>query len=1129
MKATWKQATVTAALALGLLAGALAAPSGTASADDPLPAFPGAEGYGMYTTGGRGGDVYEVTNLNDSGPGSLRDAVSGSNRTIVFRVGGTIHLSSLLPVTGSNLTIAGQTAPGDGIAVVGYPIHFRSDNVIVRYMRFRLGDVNNYEADAGFAGGRKNLIIDHCTFTWGNDEVLSSYPNEDVTVQWSIVGEALDNSVNHEGRHGLGGIWGSGASYHHNLIVHNFDRNPRFMTYSNPPFPPDRVIDFRNNVIYNWNLHSITYGQNLNFNVVNNYLKWGPDTRFDKRDVILAAIRDSTYHLSGNVVDGSPAVTADNSLGILYPSAGAINLTASETEIPRTPGYPETTVTTHTAEDAYELVLAGAGAILPKRDSADARTIAEVRGRTGRILDSQREVGGYPVLASGTAPTDTDHDGMPDSWESANGLDPNDPSDRNGDADNDGYTNLEEYLNGIVGNGSNNPAVSITSPAMHAHLATGGSVTIDVYAWDSDGTVEKVEFYANDTLLGEDLSSPFSYVWSILPEGTHYLTARAVDNLGTATTSSSYPVYIDNTGSISPWQSLDIGTVGIAGHADITGGTLTVKSAGFIRNTGDVFHYVYRPLEGNGEMIVRVDDITRTNEEAKAGIMVRDSLTSSSRMAMVGLDNNMQQYRPTFYERAADGIQWQTEQAGFTVQLPYWLKLIRFGEQVSAYVSQDGAIWTLVGETEFGDGDAYIGIVSDPAQEPHDRLKYNTSRFTGVAFNVIPDVPAAPSGLTISRSVYDVALNWNPVAFADGYVIKRSYTQGGPYREIGASSATSYIDTTAQPGINYFYVVHASNAYGESVFASNEANGAILDSDPRTHLVYEDFEYATLGTQSPPLFQPKETTATNYLAVSAVPSGSTGNASGQALELYDASSVTTEGSFAFPDQSGVFTVEVDFMEPTTLNPTRIFRLLTSTRYYVELMLYKGNGCGVDPCFSYRASDGLYYALPNNSGFTANVWHAIRASVDVPNEEVTYWINGLPAGTVPFYKAAGWPSPASLGKYVAFSDTSRQYSYYLDNVKLIVDGPDVPVLQAEGASASVELEWSAVAGAESYNVYRLNSVTGRYVPIALGVTGTEYADTGLTAGISYTYAVAAVHSATGEGDYSAAAGATPTAP
>jgi hypothetical protein len=191
---------------------------------------------------------------------------------------------------------------------------------------------------------------------------------------------------------------------------------------------------------------------------------------------------------------------------------------------------------------------------------------------------------------------------------------------------------------------------------------------------------------------------------------------------------------------------------------------------------------------------------------------------------------------------------------------------------------------------------------------------------------------------------------------------------------------------------------------------------------------------------------------------------------------------------------------------------------------VELMMYKGNGCGANPCFSYRASDGLYYALPSNNGFTANVWYNIRASVDVPNEEVTYWINGLPAGTVPFYKAAGWPSPASLAKLVTFSDTSRQYSYYLDNVKLIVDGPDVPALQAEGSDASVRLEWSAVAGAASYNVYRLNPVTGRYVPVALGVAGGEYTDSGLTNGSIYTYAVAAVHPSTGEGDYSQAAAA-----
>lgn len=1129
MPFAWKQKAIAASAAIGLMAGALLSPAEPAAASTPIPAFPGAEGYGMYTTGGRGGEVYEVTNLNDSGPGSLRDAVSGSNRTIVFRVGGTIQLQSLLPITGSNLTIAGQTAPGDGIAVVGYPVHIRADNIIMRYMRFRLGDVNNFEADAGYAGSRKNLIIDHCTFTWGVDEVFSIYPNENVTVQWSLFGEALDNSVHSKGRHGLGGIWGSGASYHHNLIMSNNDRNPRFMSYAGPPYPADRVLDFRNNVIYNWNLHSITYGHGLNFNVVNNYLKWGPDTRADKKSVILAAIRDSTYHLQGNYVDDAPTVTADNSLGILYPSAGVINLTASPTEIPRTPGYPATTIATDDAVTAYSRVLDQVGATLPKRDASDARMIASARNRTGTIIDSQSEVGGYPVLVGGVAPVDSDHDGMPDAWEIANGLDPFDPDDRNDDMTGDGYTNLEKYLNAIVGNGSANPEVGITSPASHAALSAGGSVTIEVYAWDSDGTIDKVEFFNGATKLGEATTGPYTYTWTSLPEGTHSLTARAVDNTGTASTSDPVKVHVNAAGSIAPWQSLDIGTVGIPGHADYTGGVWTVKGAGHIQGTSDAFQYMYQPLEGNGEVIVRIDASTRTTEEAKAGIMIRESLAPNARMALVALENNVQKVRPGFYERTTTGGAMQKSEAEEIVMLPYWLRLVRYGDLVTGFYSLDGVVWTKVGETIFGDDDVYIGLVSDPGQESHARFKYNTSRFTGLQYNLIPEVPAAPTGLTINRSINDVQLNWDAVAGADDYVIKRGYTKNGPYYEVGTSTATTYTDSTLPAGIQAFYVVHSSNSHGESVLASNEASGAVLGVSPRTHLVLQDFEHATLDSKLPPLFQPRETTADHYLIVSAVPSASSGNSSSQTLELYDASSATTEASFVFPAQSGVFTVELDFMQPNTLNPTRVMRLLTSNRYYVELMLYKGNGCGVNPCFSYRASDGLYYALPGgNNAFSPNVWYSVRASVDVPNEQVTYWINGLSAGTVPFYKAAGWPSPSSLDKLVTFSGTTQQYSYYLDNAKIIVDDPGKAVLQAEALDEAVSLEWSAVDGAAAYNVYRVNTVTGRYEPIALDVTGTAYVDHGLTNGLVYTYTVAAVYALTGEGDYADPASAEPEA-
>ena len=259
--------------------------------DGVLRAFPGAEGGGMYTTGGRGGEVYHVTNLNDSGPGSFRDAVSKSNRTIVFDVAGTIALASKLKITSSNLTIAGQTAPGDGICIRNYTVELQGDNIIIRYLRFRMGDTTQTEDDA--LGGRyhSNIVIDHCSMSWCTDECASLYANRNFTMQWCIISESLCNSVHEKGKHGYGGIWGGrNASFHHNLLAHHWSRNPRF----DHPYVYDHNnaatieqyhgnVDFRNNAIYNWGQSENCYGGELcRLNLVNNYYKEGPASKSNK-------------------------------------------------------------------------------------------------------------------------------------------------------------------------------------------------------------------------------------------------------------------------------------------------------------------------------------------------------------------------------------------------------------------------------------------------------------------------------------------------------------------------------------------------------------------------------------------------------------------------------------------------------------------------------------------------------------------------------------------------------------------------------------------------------------------------------------------------------------------------------
>lgn len=262
---------------------------------DQLPAFPGAEGFGKYVTGGRGGDVYHVTTLEDNGDnsnpieGSLRWALRKSGvRTVVFDVSGTIMLKSELKITNGNLTIAGQTAPGDGICVANYPFVISANNVIIRFLRFRLGNEalkenpQAHEGDGLGAMDRQNLIVDHCSVSWSIDECLSVYGSKNFTVQWCISSHSLVNAGHSKGSHGYGGNWGgSGASYHHNFMTNHGSRTPRFGP--RPGTQKDERMDFRNNVIYNYGGNAIYGGEGMNVNVVNNYFKPGSATSKGQR------------------------------------------------------------------------------------------------------------------------------------------------------------------------------------------------------------------------------------------------------------------------------------------------------------------------------------------------------------------------------------------------------------------------------------------------------------------------------------------------------------------------------------------------------------------------------------------------------------------------------------------------------------------------------------------------------------------------------------------------------------------------------------------------------------------------------------------------------------------------------
>lgn len=485
------------------------------------PAFPGAEGHGRYTTGGRGGKVINVTNLNDDGNGSLRWALSQSGaKTIVFDVSGYIDLKSQLNVS-SNTTIAGQTAPGDGITLRYYTLYFGNcDNVIVRFIRSRRSQVKdvNDGADATWGRNRKNIILDHCSFSWSIDEVASFYDNLNFTMQWCNITEGL-NAGHNKGNHSYGGIWGGkNASFHHNFIAHVQNRAPRFngarynwdgydKTLYENSIQAERV-DFRNCVMYNWGNGNGCYGGPGGgyINMINNYYKAGPGTK-NKTRVTQVSVSDasnggdnpfpgyaSRYYINGNYVTAASSPENYDWQGVIYDSGlytinGEKYIADPNHYYGENQTYEKNTngvdcirlkldepidageVTTHKAQTAFEKVLKYCGASFV-RDACDVRYAEEAENGTttfmgaivkrAGILDIINDPEGtedpttasYPTLREEKRPADfdTDGDGIPDEWETANGLNPSDANDGNEyTIDSEGiYTNIEVYLNSLV-------------------------------------------------------------------------------------------------------------------------------------------------------------------------------------------------------------------------------------------------------------------------------------------------------------------------------------------------------------------------------------------------------------------------------------------------------------------------------------------------------------------------------------------------------------------------------------------------------------------------------------------------------------------------------------------------------
>jgi hypothetical protein len=407
-----------------------------------------------------------VTNLNDYNPeneepiiGSLRWACDTYGpRTVIFKVSGLIELKTWLTIFNPFITIAGQSSPGDGICLKNFGLNITTHDVIVRYLRCRPGDEMGKDKEGGFETDAisisefsENVIIDHCSASWSIDETLSVFSREpgnpplSVTIQWCIISESLNDSYHPNGPHGYGSLirFTGNASFHHNLYAHHFSRNPHVDTYLG-----DMTLDFRNNVIYNyWNPGNTMFDP-INMNYVANYIKPGIDTK--NLDIAIYLVAESSTEDSllgqnvrriypeGNILEGKDYINQWDMFYKVY--------NRNKMDKP----FEVANITTELASDAFENVLMNAGATLPNRDSVDFRIIADVRNGTGSIIDSQSQVGGWPNYKSAVAPIDDDNDGLPDEWEIKYGLDPANNLDNNLDNDKDGYTNIEEWLNGTI-------------------------------------------------------------------------------------------------------------------------------------------------------------------------------------------------------------------------------------------------------------------------------------------------------------------------------------------------------------------------------------------------------------------------------------------------------------------------------------------------------------------------------------------------------------------------------------------------------------------------------------------------------------------------------------------------------
>lgn len=783
------------------------------------PAFPTVEGGGTYSQGGRGtadkpADVYVVTNLTDSvsnpQPGSLRygllrkDRADGNTeypRIITFAVSGVITIDPAATKSerrlniGSNTTILGQTAPGEGITIYGISAKFTGENIIARYIRFRLGE--GYDQDAATATG-ENIVIDHCTFSWGVDECFSAKEIINSSIQYNIIASSLsfpnktgENNTDaevvsgeSEAKHGMGSIInGSDVTYTHNLWANHGTRNPRFeggFTYNNIAYT--NKLEFSNNVIYNWG-HNSGYGGDRgagNTNMIGNYYKPGPNTI----EKVYTRIFDvdgglSKYYFKDNVMTSSDEVNADNSLGFYELTAATTLSDPVELQIP----YSATS-----ADEAYNDVLDSVGASYV-RDAQDARLINEVKNGTGRYINNEFEAGGIGTAAEFVQePIDTDLDGIPDEWEIAHGLNPNDKSDATLIVNDEtksynGYTNIEVYANDLLGEWeestvvpakAENPEITVLGVISDEDvIGDANSVNITLVKGQNysinktiSGSYDSYEILLNDNTISKNTDT--FIIPSNIEVGVYYL-ALSVSGTNGKSISSAIPVIVvepTQDGNLEGFTSVDIGSVGAEGadYYDLDVNELISTGAGHIGilNTSsnqapDAFHFNYKEVTGDFTFTAQVDNLAKIDYMQQSGLMVRSSLDTTSEFYMPSLTyikgedyegltdiagNGVKAKNIRTMVRTTDGgtISYTNHMLGIAAvkdgQEPNhgWARIERKGQVITLYASLDGETWyTMDTYTTTLPETAYVGFATDAAQDTMSLVRYNATKFSNIS------------------------------------------------------------------------------------------------------------------------------------------------------------------------------------------------------------------------------------------------------------------------------------------------------------------------------------------------------------------------------------------------------------